>query len=378
MKLRALGVALALAAPLVTIVQPAIGATAPVNRATAFVNVVAHEDDDILFMNPDVAGGIRAGVPTATVFLTAGENAFAGDPANDPDDPYCPKPPNDGGNHLGDLSRERYAQCRQQGVRAAYAQMAGVADVWDGALVDVTGGDFGELYTLRAKPSVKLVFLDLPEDGDAQIGGSLYHLYFGDVPNFSTDTLVPTDGVVQRSYSYNRADTVNALVALYQLFRADRGFGVQDTTPGMPGKQDRPRGIFQRTTTDHVMAGSGLRPKALGRYTRRTAYDRISLEGVPRLQHRRRAGEPHARGSCGQERHVPGVQAVSTSATWEIDSPGLPRTGASECTTAGRPDQLGRHDQTTLRRSPCARNLLVCRRRRRGPEAAGRLPADDR
>lgn len=306
--------ALALAAPLVTIAQPAIGATAPVIRATAFVNVVAHEDDDILFMNPDVAGGIRAGVPTATIFLTAGENAFDGDPANDPDDPYCPKPPNDGGNHLGDLSRERYAQCRQQGVRAAYAQMADVADVWDGSLVDVTGGDFGELYTLRAKPSVKLVFLDLPEDGDAQIGGSLYHLYFGDVPNFSTDTLVPTDGVVQRSYSYNRADTVNALVALYQLF-APTAVRVQDTTPDA---RERIGAWIFNDHTDHVMAAR-FATEALGRYTRQTTYDRISLE---EFRDYNIGGAP--------VNLTPGARAAKNatfqaykpfdSATWEIDS----------------------------------------------------------
>src|SRR4051812_26882424 len=106
------------------VTPPAIGATAPVDRATAFVNVVAHEDDDILFMNPDLVGGIRAGAPTTTIFLTAGENAFDGTTSGDPASPYCPKLPDDGGNHFGQLSRQRYAQCRQRGSQAAYAQMA--------------------------------------------------------------------------------------------------------------------------------------------------------------------------------------------------------------------------------------------------------------
>ncbi|MBB5890903.1 PIG-L family deacetylase [Kutzneria kofuensis] len=264
---------LALAASLVTVTQPAIGATAPIGRAAAFVDVVAHEDDDILFMNPDLVGGIRAGVPATTIFLTAGENAFNGAPGNDPDDPYCPRLPNDGGNHFGELSRERYAQCRQQAARAAYAQMAGVADAWDGTLVDVSGGNFAEQYTLRAKPSIKLVFLDLPEDGDSEIGGSLYHLYFDDEPGFATDTLVPTDGVVQRSYRYDRADTINALTSLYQRF-APTAVRVQDTDPD--AREQIGAWIFH-DHTDHVMAAR-LASEALGDYTRQTGYDRISLE----------------------------------------------------------------------------------------------------
>ena len=264
---------LALSASLMVVATPVAGAPAPADRATAFVNVVAHEDDDILFMNPDLVGGLRAGVPTTTIFLTAGENAFNGDPNGDPASPYCPTLPDDGGNHYGQLSRQRYAQCRQQGSRAAYAQMAGVANTWDGTLVDVTGGNFAELYTLRAKPTVKLVFLNLPEDGDSANGGSLYHLYFGDQPNFSANTLVPTDGAARQSYSYDRAHTINALVALYGLF-APTAVRVQDTNPDT--REPMGAWIFH-DHTDHVVAAR-LASEALGNYTRQTGYNRTSLE----------------------------------------------------------------------------------------------------
>lgn len=268
-----MGAATTLVTSLMAVTPPAAGANAPADRATAFVNVVAHEDDDILFMNPDVVGGIRAGAPTTTIFLTAGENAFNGSTTGDPASPYCPKLPDDGANHFGDLSRERYAQCRQRGSQAAYAQMAGVDNVWDGALIDVTGGDFAEQYTLRAKPSIKLVFLDLPEDGDSAACCSLYHLYFGDQPNFVAHTLVPTNGVATQSYGYDRAHMINALVSLYGMF-APTAVRLQDTNPD--AREQIGEWIFH-DHTDHVVAAR-LATEALRNYTQQTGYNRISLE----------------------------------------------------------------------------------------------------
>lgn len=64
--------------------------------------VVAHQDDDLLFMNPDIADAIRAGGCVRVVYLTAAER-------------------NAGDGYM--LSRER-------GVRAAYAHMAGQPDTW--------------------------------------------------------------------------------------------------------------------------------------------------------------------------------------------------------------------------------------------------------
>ncbi|MGW7580526.1 hypothetical protein ACWGKU_37870 [Kitasatospora sp. NPDC054768] len=37
-----------------------------------FLQVVAHEDDDILFMNPDLSNALANGTPSVTVFVTAG------------------------------------------------------------------------------------------------------------------------------------------------------------------------------------------------------------------------------------------------------------------------------------------------------------------
>ncbi|MFI6582819.1 hypothetical protein [Embleya sp. NPDC050493] len=117
---------------------------------THFVQIVAHEDDDLLFMNPDISGGIKAGVNTTTIYLTAGEA--------DADDPVA------------------YARRRQAGVMAAYARMAGLTSddpcardqagpsgCWTRIERSFTGGHLVEEFTLNRWTGLRLVFLDLPE-----------------------------------------------------------------------------------------------------------------------------------------------------------------------------------------------------------------------
>jgi hypothetical protein len=67
------------------------------NKST-IVNIVAHQDDDILFMNPDLIHSLRAGDCVRSIYLTAGDS---------------------GGGRLYWLGRE-------EGSKAAYAQMLGI------------------------------------------------------------------------------------------------------------------------------------------------------------------------------------------------------------------------------------------------------------
>ena len=66
------------------------------------LNIVAHADDDLLFLSPDLLHAIEASRNVRTVFLTAGDSGAGAD----------------------------YWGRREAGVRAAYAQMSGVANVW--------------------------------------------------------------------------------------------------------------------------------------------------------------------------------------------------------------------------------------------------------
>ncbi|MFE4514518.1 PIG-L family deacetylase [Kitasatospora sp. NPDC056783] len=138
---------------------PPLSARAAV-RPAAVVQIVAHQDDDLLFMNPDLSNSIRAGLKVTTVYVTGGA---AGTGA-------------------------AYSAHRQDGARLAYARMAGqAAGTGAGECADDPGpacwdrenyrpapdGPVAERFTLKTNRSIRLVFLDLPEYADsAYLGGN--------------------------------------------------------------------------------------------------------------------------------------------------------------------------------------------------------------
>ena len=84
-----------------TLCSPLIARSQVMTPAPMVMQVVAHEDDDILFMNPDLSASVSAGTGVVTVYVTAGESngSLTGDP------------------------RTLYAAQREEGARAAYAAM---------------------------------------------------------------------------------------------------------------------------------------------------------------------------------------------------------------------------------------------------------------
>ena len=104
----------------------------------AFLQVVAHPDDDLYFMNPDIADSVRTGGEVTTVVLTAAE---AGGGAS-------------------------FAAARQHGLRSAYARMAGADDdaPWRRRVLVTRGGE-AELCELEADARIRLVFLDISMGG---------------------------------------------------------------------------------------------------------------------------------------------------------------------------------------------------------------------
>ncbi|MEM5438686.1 RICIN domain-containing protein [Paraburkholderia diazotrophica] len=108
--------------------------------AGTLVTVVAHLDDDLLFVEPGISEQLRAGWCVTTVHLIGGAN---------------------GANFA-------YVQKREQGSRLAYARMAGVPNDWDETTVRIAGKPVFQL-TLKAQPKVRLLELRLP--GGAVRGG---------------------------------------------------------------------------------------------------------------------------------------------------------------------------------------------------------------
>jgi LmbE family N-acetylglucosaminyl deacetylase len=150
--------------------------------------VVAHPDDDLLFLNPDLDAGIQAGLTTTVVYVTAGQAALTGTAAAD------------------------RVRDRQRGVQDAYRVSAGVADApsqgeWDGQIVTVAGRR-AEEYRLRDRPAVRLVFLGLPD-------GALSTLATG-----ATLTTVPAaDGLVTAPQAYDAGILVAVLEGLLRRYR---------------------------------------------------------------------------------------------------------------------------------------------------------------
>ena len=95
---------------------------------------VAHEDDDLLFMNPDIHDTIRAGGCIQVVYLTAGER----------------------GEGVGYMSQ------RENGVRAAYALMAGATNSWVQSPLLVNKVQIAQ-YSLWKNPRVSLVFMRIKD-----------------------------------------------------------------------------------------------------------------------------------------------------------------------------------------------------------------------
>jgi LmbE family N-acetylglucosaminyl deacetylase len=152
------------------------------------LNVVAHEDDDLLFLSPDLLHAIQGGGKVRTIFVTAGD---AG-------------------------SGTSYWTGRQNGMLAAYAQMAGVSNSWTQADAGIAGHPM-PLYTLSAASAVSLIFMHLP-DGDVDGGGfssnndeSLQELWQG-----SISTIHAIDG----SSSYTKATLTSTLTAMMSAFGA--------------------------------------------------------------------------------------------------------------------------------------------------------------
>ncbi|KAF4212966.1 hypothetical protein CNMCM8980_009556 [Aspergillus fumigatiaffinis] len=153
------------------------------------LNVVAHQDDDILFQNPDILNDIAAGRHVRTVYLTA-----------------------------GDAGRDsQYWTSRQAGAMEAYAAMAGMPNVWDESDIGVEGKDI-PLYSLRDR-DISLAFMHMPDgsidgDGFASTGHeSLEKLWKDKINSIRT--------VDESGTSYTRSDLIETLAQIINDFNPD-------------------------------------------------------------------------------------------------------------------------------------------------------------
>ncbi|MBA3820322.1 MAG: PIG-L family deacetylase, partial [Deltaproteobacteria bacterium] len=140
------------------------------------VTIVAHQDDDLLFMQPDLHEAVRRGTGVTTVYVTAG----------------------DGGGGLA------IAEDRERGLLRAYAGMAG-SDDWFCGTLDLAAHT--ALHCRLATGAVSLVFLGYPDGGkQGERAASLAHLWDGSIPSAATIARHPT--------TYDRAGLIAAVAAV--------------------------------------------------------------------------------------------------------------------------------------------------------------------
>ncbi|MBU2663712.1 lectin [Actinoplanes bogorensis] len=174
---------------------PALTADAAPFCVEPVMNVVAHEDDDLIFMSPDLLPDVAGNGCVTTVYLTAGEA---------------------GGNR-------DYWERREAGAKAAYATMAGAADAWTRSTIPV-GNRSVEVSALRGHDDLRLIFLRLPDgipDGqgsDTYGQQSLQKLWNGEL-----GTITSVDGRA----SYTKTQLIGVLTGLMNAFRP-RHVRVQD------------------------------------------------------------------------------------------------------------------------------------------------------
>ena len=165
-----------------SVVSPSLARASVVcSTSDTVLYIVAHEDDALLFQNPDMQHDISAGKCVTTVFLSAG---VAGESA-------------------------AYWGGRETGAKAASAQMAGVPNSWT-QIDPAIPGHTVAMFTLDGNTKVALAFLRIPSgniDGngfDTTGHVSLQKLWENNIPSIS-----PVDG----SPLYTRQDLIDTMLA---------------------------------------------------------------------------------------------------------------------------------------------------------------------
>lgn len=157
-------------------------------QGNTVMNIVAHQDDDLLFMSPDLLHDVTAGNCVRTVYLTAGD---AG-------------------------AEEPYWLAREKGSEAAYSLMLGSKSLWVQRIVRLPNGQFVTIDSPRGNDRASLIFMHLPD-------GNLRGEGFGAFNNESLDSLVAgrmeSLDTVDRQSSYNSKQLVDALVALMEVYQ---------------------------------------------------------------------------------------------------------------------------------------------------------------
>lgn len=101
----------------------------------SLMNIVAHEDDDLLFTSPDLQHALAAGDCVRSVYITAGDAGY----------------------------NQFYWLTRQQGVETAYSSMIKAKLGWQEQVVKLANNAYITIASPRGNTKISLVFMNLPD-----------------------------------------------------------------------------------------------------------------------------------------------------------------------------------------------------------------------
>ncbi|WP_198586918.1 PIG-L family deacetylase [Glycomyces xiaoerkulensis] len=206
----------------------------PPRTRPVHLQVVAHPDDCLYFINPRMARVLAAGAALCTVVLTAGESDGRNtrDPAGAPD-------------YAG------YSAARNTGLRRAYAHMAtgDSESPWDRSRAVLGSGQQVEVCLLRRRPDVQLIFCSLWTNLGRITGRytRLLGLWEGDLR--SSLVLPPTGSPLTDATAVDRETVTGSLLELLDHYRPT----VVNTLDPDPDPVVGERlGAEQRGYSDHI------------------------------------------------------------------------------------------------------------------------------
>ncbi|MFJ9179197.1 PIG-L family deacetylase [Streptomyces sp. NPDC102360] len=190
-------------APVHAVNPHARGSFAAVGKSL-LLQVTAHPDDDLFFMNPQCRQLVVSGVPVVTVVVTAGEAAGRNRVPHELPPVIADKP--------------AYSGARQQGMRQAYAEMLGVDRFtpWERTVLALPHGVRAEMDGLaQGGRRARMIFLNIAMRSDG--GARLPALW--DTPGTVMRTVAATGSPLTREYAYDHQTLVDVLAGLMDHFR---------------------------------------------------------------------------------------------------------------------------------------------------------------
>ncbi|MFJ8749718.1 PIG-L family deacetylase [Streptomyces sp. NPDC102441] len=224
--------------------DPAPGLPVSTARRALVMQILAHPDDDLYFMNPDTRRALDDGTPLVCVYLTAGE----ADGVNKVPGRARPAP-----------DKAAYSSARHQGLRQAYATLLGLEKFtpWEISVAELGDGHRAEVNTLTAGDRrVELIFLNTAmHTGHHRLG----------LPSLWQDrrlvlrTVVADGSPLRRAGSYTYDGLIDVIAGLLERCRPtvvhtlDPDPDIQHSTEAVRRADSEQRGYSDHA--DHTAAG---------------------------------------------------------------------------------------------------------------------------